>query len=331
MPKPRGVAAKLTRLRALRSEAVTPDLVAELRTALADPSNLVVAAAAEIVGARILSELAADLVTAFTQFMSEPAEQDKLCRAKTAIVEALNKIEHDDADVFLRGIRHVQIDAAWPESHDTAANLRASSAFALMRIGHRDLLILLADLLADPEKAARQGAAQALGASGAPAAIPLLRFKARAGDPEPDVAAECLSALMSLAPDESLPFVTEFLHHGEEAIREGAALALGESRRPEALPILTDFWLQARHGTLQDAVLLAISMLRLPAAIDFLVDIVGGDSQESARAALAALAIHQHNQAVKERVTAAVAKKCDPALVARFAQKFKDSARKAEG
>jgi hypothetical protein len=69
MPKPRHTETKLARLRALRKEPASPGHLAELRQALADPSNLVAAEAAEIVGVRGLAELAGELVAAFGRFM----------------------------------------------------------------------------------------------------------------------------------------------------------------------------------------------------------------------------------------------------------------------
>src|SRR5688572_15359659 len=110
MSKSRGTETKLDRLRALHKEAPSPDHLAELRKALADKTNLVVAEAAEIVGARNLADLAPDLVAAFDRFMIKPADVDPLCLAKKAVVEALNTIDHSDADVFLRGVRHVQME-----------------------------------------------------------------------------------------------------------------------------------------------------------------------------------------------------------------------------
>src|SRR5205807_656482 len=114
------------------------------------------------------------------------------------------------------------------------------------------------DLLADSEKVARVAAVQALGATGSMAAVPLLRFKARVGDKELEVTWECFTALLQLEP-ESVEFVAEFLRAGDEAICEGAALALGEARRPEAFEYLRDRIPFLRPGSLQDAVLLAIS------------------------------------------------------------------------
>lgn len=306
MAKARGVDAKLARLRLVRAEPATPALRAELRGALADKSNLVAAAAAEIVAEQSLTELTPDLVAAFPRFLVDPVESDKLCRAKIEIVEALNKLAADAEDVFRTALRHVQPEPAWGGAEDTAAPLRAAAAFALVRVNPRDLMVLLADLLADPEKAARVAAARALGASGHLAAVPLLRFKARTGDKEPEVVVECLTALVSAEPDASIPFVGGFLHSRAGEIADGAALALAESRRPAALDLLTEFWPRARRDeSLGGVVLLAMAITRLPAGIDFLLDVLAdGES-----AALPALAIHRHNPAVRDRVAAVVERK----------------------
>src|SRR5262249_13137865 len=143
--------------------------------------------------------------------------------------------------------------------------------FGLVRLGYRGIFNLLADLLVDPEKIARVAAVQALEGTGSMSAIPLLRFKARIGDKEPEVTCECFSALLKLDA-EAVAFVAEFLSAGDEALQEGAALALGETRRPEAFEYLRDCSTSLRSGTLQEAVFLAISMLRLPAAMDFLIE-----------------------------------------------------------
>lgn len=137
--------------------------------------------------------------------MIDPVETDKLCRAKFALMEALNKLEFDGDKLFLTGFRHVQPEPAWGGSTDTAGPLRGASAFGLVRIRYRGVVSLLAESLADPEKVARQNAAQALGALGSEAAIVLLRFKAKAGDQESEVIGDCLTALMTAEPQESLP------------------------------------------------------------------------------------------------------------------------------
>src|SRR5262245_27761520 len=98
MAKARGVDAKLSRLRELRREPVADGHIAELRQALGDASSLVAEAAASTVGERDLSDLTADLVAAFDRFMIEPIDTDPRCRAKIAIVEALNKVDYQRDD-----------------------------------------------------------------------------------------------------------------------------------------------------------------------------------------------------------------------------------------
>jgi HEAT repeat protein len=173
MAKLRGVEAKLLRLRELSDEPLSSETIEELRKALGDPSNLVVAEAAALIGAKAVEALAVDLVAAFERLMIEPEEIDKRCRGKIAIVEALNKLEDAHPTVFLSGITHVQ-DPGWgPESgQDAAGALRAHCALGLARTNHPDRLLFLADLLLDTDKIARTGAASALGGSGSLAAIP---------------------------------------------------------------------------------------------------------------------------------------------------------------
>src|SRR5437868_1392295 len=108
MAKAHSTEAKLARLRELRGESASPPLLQELRGSLRDASNHVVAAAAELVGAAPFPELALDLVEAYERFLDEPEKKDKLCRARIAVVEALNKLEFADERFYLRGIRYVQ-------------------------------------------------------------------------------------------------------------------------------------------------------------------------------------------------------------------------------
>jgi HEAT repeat protein len=320
MAKLRGVEAKLARLRSIRKEPVAAAVIDELKTFLADPSNFVAADAAAIIGETHLKDLTPDLVAAFDRFMIDPEDTDKLCRAKIAIVAALNNLGYDQPEVYLRGVSHVQERSTYPEPHDSAGPLRADSALGLVRINYPNVVNILVDLLFDDEKVTRVACVQALEGSGSVAAVPLLRFKARAADKEPEVTCECFSALLKLDP-ESVPFVARFLHHGNEAIQEGAALALGETRRAGAFEVLRDFSGRLRLGPLQEAVLLAIAMLRVPAAVDYLLELV--ERKESAFAALSALAIHRHTDKIRERVAAAVAQTKNPSLQTRFEEKFR--------
>src|SRR5947209_17097273 len=101
---------KLAALRELRGQSFAPEQKAELRERIGDRSNLVVAAAAAIAGENTLVELARDLEAAFDRFLAHPLKDDKLCRAKIAIVQALDRMEHREPDVFLKAARHVQLE-----------------------------------------------------------------------------------------------------------------------------------------------------------------------------------------------------------------------------
>ena len=106
--KPRGSDAQLARLRAMRNHPATSETTLKLRRYLADASSLIVAEAARIIKDQADSELVGDLVAAFDRWMIDPEESDKQCRAKIEIVDALNRLEYAEPDVFLRGLTHRQ-------------------------------------------------------------------------------------------------------------------------------------------------------------------------------------------------------------------------------
>jgi HEAT repeat protein len=322
MAKGRSLEAKLGRLRLLRDEPPSPQRVAELRATLRDRSNFVVAEAAAIVGQAHLAELMPDLVSAFDRFLENGVKTDKLCRAKTAVVESLNQLEHPDEAVFWRGARYVQPEPVWGGEQDTAAAVRVGCACALVRLRSREAPALLVDLLCDAEKAARVGAAQALAYWETDAAALLLRLKARVGDKEPEVLSECLNGLLKLTPDDGVAFVGEFLRFPDQAVQETAALALGESRRPAAFEVLKTFWEKQWSPELRETVLMALALLRLPAANDFLLSLLAAGPSAVAEAALDALAIHRYDPRVVERAAAAVAQNGREALRVHFEKRF---------
>src|SRR5207245_8857967 len=169
---------------------------------------------------------------------------------------------------------------------DTAAPLRVACAFALVRLHARDVLPLLVDLLCDPGKAARAGAAQGLAYSETETAGLLLRLKARSGDPEPDVLSECFNGVLKLTAGEGVNFVAQFLDANNLAIRESAILALGDSRRREAFDVLKAFWEKQFDDRFRETILMALALLRLPAATDLLLSLVGSEEQAVALAAV---------------------------------------------
>ena len=289
----------------MRNQPATPETILDLRRYLADASSLIVAEAARIIKDQAVPGLVGDLVAAFDRLMIDPEKSDKQCRAKIEIVDALNQLEYAEPDVFLRGLTHRQ-DRRFgePPAQDAAGALRAFSAFGLARIGHPGVVLLLTELLLDSDDTARAGAARALGNTGSLAAIPLLRYKVRTGDRLVDLIGECFASLLTLSFEESLPFVARYLRTQESALQGAAVFALAETRRPEALAVLRDYWPGA-PADLRESLLVALAMFRLPAANDFLIGLIAG-KDPSARSALSAMAIHRHNPKITASIAAAV-------------------------
>jgi HEAT repeat protein len=316
------IEATLDALGALRRAPVTDASQRALRAGLAARSSHVVARAAQVIGELALRPLAADVATAFDRFLVDPVKTDPGCRAKIEIARALHDLGDDPRGVFLRGIRHVQLEPVYGGREDSAPELRALCAVGLVRIGHPSAVLEAAELLADRAPAARIGAARALAYSGDAASEPLLRLKALVGDDDPAVLSECLDALLALAPGRGLPFVARFLDAADPAVQEAAALALGGSRRREALPLLRGWWERSVPVDLRRTGLLAIAMLRHDEALDLLVGLVGTATGPDARDAIAALATFRHDDALRARVAAAIAARTDVDLRAAFDRAF---------
>jgi HEAT repeat protein len=293
----------LAALATVREDPESAASLEALRAALAGRSAAAVARAARLAGELELAVLASDLVTAFERIFGGGIA-DPGCTAKTAIADALYRLGHDAAGVFLRGVRHVQMEPVFGGRVDTAVDLRGACALGLVRIGYRDALLELADLLADREPPARISAARALAYRGGHDAVPLLRLRVLAGD-EPAVIGECLAALLRLSGRGALPFAAGFLGHGNPEVAEAAALALGASRLEEAFADLRDWAERALSPVLRRTGLVALAMLRRDAALEYLFGLVETAAPATAAQAVEALGMYKGEQALEDRLRAA--------------------------
>jgi hypothetical protein len=322
MPKSRTLEDTLAALNRLRDDPTSAAALAQLRQVLAGKSSHAAAKAAQIAGEFEISAVVSDLMAAFDRFMVNPVKSDPNCRAKAAIADALYRIGHDDESVFLRGIRHRQMEPVYGGRVDTAIDLRAACALGLARMNHPEVLIELADLLADPESRGRAAAAQAITYSGSDHGVPLLRLKVLSGDDDSSVISECLAGLLRLAPASSLPFAARLLDAPDASISEAAALALGGSRLPEAFDVLRQWWERTTTVALRRTALLAIAMLRRDQPLDFLLALIKEADGPTAREAIAALAMYRHDDAFRQRVQECIDHRQDVELRAAFAEAF---------
>ncbi|HLY18251.1 MAG TPA: HEAT repeat domain-containing protein [Bryobacteraceae bacterium] len=303
--------AQLDRLAELRRQPSSPEGRAELARYLGGKSNLPAAKAARIAGEWQAAELAPDLAAAFERFMLKPETTDKGCEAKIAILKTLCNMEHSAPSVFLRGLKHVQMEPSFGGPVDTAAPVRALSAMGLAQTNYPDALEEILPLLLDRQRDARIGAVRAIAASGLAGDTLLLRLKALSGD-EPEVLGECFAALLRAAPAKSIEFVARFLDNHGEAIAEAAALALGDSRVEGAFPVLRAAFARARSRALGRTLLLAIALLRREDAIDYLLDLVRNGEELNSTDAAAALAVYEQDPNLHERLARARAGRQPP-------------------
>ena len=305
-------------LAALRDAPLDAAGHALIARALGSRSSAVVSAAASVLVSSPTRQHDAALDSAFERFMQKPVDTDKGCLAKTAIARVLFASEADHDALFLRAIRHVQLEPVWGGKQDTAIELRGVAAAALVQNDYPHAMDELARLLADPEPMARVGAAQALGTTRhVDAAVPLLRFKVLSGDADPRVLAACLASLLGATQDRSLAFVAELLDARDAALREVAAIALGESRLPAAFEPLRAATERAALPEERRSLLLGLSLLRSEQAHAFLLASIGDDPEPVARLAIEALAVFRHDEALRDQVLARAARS---AMLAAFAR-----------
>jgi HEAT repeat protein len=303
------VPVQLENLKTLRAAGASDHSLKELRKALNDKVNVIVAKAAAIAGEWQAQALLPDLTNAFSRLFVNPAETDPQCWAKNAISKALKDLGCVDSALFLRGLQHQQWESTWGGKTDTAAILRGTCALALVPcadIPRDDTLLHLVDAVTDSDARVRADAARAIEQMGGRDAGLLLRLKARSGDKEARVTGQVLESILQMEGARAISFVAAFLQHGDEEVSEEAALALGASRLPPAVELLQEAFLKLTGRRSGESLLRAISASRLDSALAFLLHQVRTARLPKAEEALHALALHRDSEQIVKQVEAAV-------------------------
>jgi HEAT repeat protein len=320
--------ATLQELRASAASADKEEIAASLRAFLKQPNNLIVARAADLTRELDLGALLPELIAAFQNFLDKPAKADPQCWAKNALSKTLHHLGHDEAQLFLQGMRLHQFEPTWGGQSDVAGTLRANCAHALIdchELTHQALLLHLLELIADEDKSVRAEVLRAITQAGGDSAILLLRMRALLPkDEDPSVIGQCYAGLLSLEGTAAIPFVAQFLRKQDEFSGE-AAVALGETRTPEAFaaliaclqsprssdkPFRPDAYLEPEFASV---LLSSIVLTRQPQAIETLLELVATESSY-AEPALEALANGGFNADILERLKATVDKLDSPRI-----------------
>jgi HEAT repeat protein len=319
-----GFDKKIEAVDALRLVPESPERTENLRKALKERNNYLVAKAAAVAAHLGEAGVVPDLIAAFDRFLVDAIKSDPQCWAKNAIAKALKDLGHDESGVFLSGIAHIQLEPVWGGRQDSAAVLRGTCALALVacRLDDIEILAAVSDLLADPEKPARLDAARAVAQLGRIEGVPLLRLKALCGDTDPEVIGECFVALSHLNAAQAIPFIARFLQSTDGDVRVEALGALGQSAEPEALEVLRRFWSETADLELRCAMLLSLAASPLPNAAEFVLSMLEEASAPVAESAIVSLARSRYRAEVSDRAAAVLKTRGDSRLKRIFDTEF---------
>lgn len=279
MPGKRSFEEQIAALDSLRQQPAET-IIEPLRKALEHRNNFVVAKAGDLVREFQLSQLTPELLTAFDRFFDNPVKTDPQCWAKNAMSRALAAFEHQDSAVFLRGMRHIQLEPVWGGQSDTAGTLRATCALALVQcrsLTEPELLAHLVELFADKDKSVRIEAARAVEQVGSPAAALLLRLRATLGADEPEVLGACYSGILRLEGAGAIPWVSRFLASSDDPAAE-AALAIAGTHSAQGFDLLRERFAEEADPWFRSVLLSAIALTRQDAAVEFLLELVRSES-----------------------------------------------------
>jgi len=275
MGSKRGFEEQIAALDAVRDQPQEVRLKA-LRNGLKHRSNFLAAKAADLAREFLIAGLTDDLLAAFDRFFDDPVKSDPQCWAKNAISRALAAMEYQEPEVFLRGMRHIQMEPVWGGRSDTAGTLRATCALALVQcrgLSESDLLAHLVDLLADKDKSVRAETVRAMEQVGSPNAALLLRLRAVLGHEEPEVVGACFGAVLRIEGLRAVEWVRGFLSTADDTAGE-AALAIAETRSSEGFEILKACFEKAEEPWFRSVLLSAIALTRQDGAVEYLMEMV---------------------------------------------------------
>jgi hypothetical protein len=285
MPAKRNFDGELATLEALRDlspEAAQP----ELAKALNLRNNFLVAKAAALTLHHRLTGLTPNLADAFRRFLENSAKSDPQCWAKNALAKTLAAFEYQEPEIFLSGMRHIQLEPIWGGSADTAGTLRGACALALVQCrelnSHR-VLTHLTPLFADKELSVQVNVVRAVEQVGTDSAALLLRLRAELGSNAPELLSACYSGVLALEGSAAIPWVARFLPPEDDPAAE-AALAIAQTHTPEAFHLLRTTFTKARDAWFRTAVLSAIALTRQQEATDWLLDLIANQPPHAADA-----------------------------------------------
>lgn len=296
----------------------------ELRKALADKNNFYVGKVARRAAALEATELTDALIAAFERLLEGGAEADPKCWGKTGLLTALYDLGHRDPAIYQRAFRCVQWENVWGGKEDSATELRAQAALALVDCDLDPIQLLRALLpgLSDKASSVRIETIRALARLGRWEAELLIRQKALTGDAHPEVLGEAYSAILDLDQQGAVAFVVEMLDRDDEPTQLEAAASLAQSRHQEAFDAIVGFWDRILTEEMRRTIVIALGGSPLEAAREFLLNLLKQDEIETAIWAVTALGASRHREGLRAMIAEIVDQRRDRRLAQAFREEF---------
>lgn len=302
MPARKNFDAELAEVEALR-EVSRETALPQLGKALGHKNSFLVAKAAAVTMHHRLTELAPVLAAGLARLLDSPAKSDPQCWAKKELAKTLAAFEHQEPELFVRGMRHVQMEPVWGGQADSAGPLRGACALALVQCrewnNHRVLMHLI-PLLADNEFPVQVNAARAIEQVGSEAAALLLRLRAAVGSENLELLGACYSGVLALEGPSAMRWVAQSLPAANDAAGE-AAMAIAQTHTPEAWLVLREALGQTRDSWFRRVLFSAIALTRQPEASEWLLDLIA-KSEEGADDAQEALCRSGPSEETQQRL-----------------------------
>ncbi len=312
--------AKLNKLALLARDLPSRSAREELTKVLLGKDNFVIARAARLIARAGDRELVPVLVDALGRLLNMPAG----CRAKSAILEALDDLQYEGTEPFVRGISYRQMEPVYGGQVDTAADLRATCAIMLARRYYQDIYFEMARLLVDQEASPRLAAVSVLTALGSECGEALVVMRVLTGEQDPMVLRKCFSGLIAADTDRSWSFVTGFLDSTDLVLAESAAIAVGESHNKHAFPVLRETWERNADMERKSTLLLALALTRDDEAIEYLLRMIREERAPQATRVLQAISIYSADERIRERVHEAVSSRGEREVTEAYERAFTD-------
>ena len=292
MAPTRGFDAELAQLESLRASDPASTLD-PIRKALAHRNNFIAAKAAKLAASHNHRALIPELLAAFDRFLPDGAKSDPQCWAKNAVIETLSHFEYQEPEIFLTGMKTLQLEGSWGGPSDTAGTLRGLSAMALVQcrgLSNTQVLTHLTPLFADKQLPVRVNAARAVEQIGTDASGLLLRLRAELASDEPELLGACYSGVLRLEGPSAIPWAAKFLTNPNprdppDAASAEAAFAIAETRTEAAATLLIATHKKARDPDFRGTLLAALALTRQETAINYLFEEIA-DGNKTAREAL---------------------------------------------